>query len=57
MPLPKDWREFIALLNSSGVEYLIVGAAALAYHGVPHKRATGRSQDLADLENLGAKGK
>ncbi|MGH9325798.1 MAG: hypothetical protein ACRD2B_03800 [Terriglobia bacterium] len=35
MPLPKDWRAFIESLNSNGVEYLIVGAVALAYHGVP----------------------
>ncbi|PYV14124.1 MAG: hypothetical protein DMG21_19185 [Acidobacteria bacterium] len=35
MPLPKDWRAFIELLNSNGVEYLIVGAVALAHHGVP----------------------
>jgi hypothetical protein len=35
MPLPKDWRAFIASLNSSGVEYLIVGAVALAHHGFP----------------------
>lgn len=35
MPLPKDWRAFIESLNSSGVEYLVVGAVALAHHGVP----------------------
>jgi len=35
MPLAKDLREFIALLNSQGVEYLIVGAHALAFHGRP----------------------
>jgi len=35
MPLPEDWRVFIESLNSSGVEYLIVGAVALAHHGVP----------------------
>ena len=35
MPIPKDWREFIELLNSNGVEYIIVGAVALAYHGFP----------------------
>jgi hypothetical protein len=35
MLLPKDWRAFIELLNSKGVEYLIVGAFALAYHGLP----------------------
>lgn len=35
MPLPKDWRAFIESLNSAGVEYLIVGAVALAHHGFP----------------------
>ena len=30
MPLPRDWREFIESLNSHRVEYLIVGAVALA---------------------------
>ena len=35
MPLPEDWRAFIESLNSSGVEYVIVGAVALAYHGFP----------------------
>jgi predicted nucleotidyltransferase len=35
MPLPKEWREFIELLNCHEVEYLVVGATALAYHGIP----------------------
>jgi len=35
MPLPEDWRAFIGSLNSNGVEYLVVGAVALAYHGLP----------------------
>ena len=35
MPLPKDWRAFIESLNSNKVEYLIVGAVALAHHGFP----------------------
>ncbi len=39
MPLQKDLREFIESLNSQHVEYLIVGAFALAFHGVP--RSTG----------------
>ena len=39
MRLPKDLREFIALLNSHQVEYVIVGAYALAFHG--HPRYTG----------------
>ena len=39
MPLPEDWRAFIELLNSHGVEYLVVGAVAMAHHG--HPRYTG----------------
>jgi hypothetical protein len=35
MRLPKDWREFIGSLNSDEVDYLIVGAFALAFHGFP----------------------
>ncbi len=35
MPLNRDWREFIELLNSNGVEYLVVGAFAVAFHGFP----------------------
>ena len=35
MPLHKDLKEFIASLNSHDVDYLIVGAFALAFHGVP----------------------
>jgi hypothetical protein len=34
MSLYKDLREFIELLNSHGVEYLVVGAHCLAFHGV-----------------------
>lgn len=35
MNLQNDLREFIALLNSRGVEYLIVGGHAVAFHGYP----------------------
>jgi hypothetical protein len=35
MPLHPDWKEFLELLNSNEVEYLIVGAHARAFHGVP----------------------
>src|SRR5438105_14349670 len=35
MPLSKDWREFLELLNSRGVDYVIVGAQSLAFHGRP----------------------
>jgi hypothetical protein len=39
MPLNKDWREFLELLNSNGVEYLVVGAFAVAFHGFPRYSA------------------
>jgi hypothetical protein len=35
MRLIKDWREFLELLNCGGVEYVIVGAHSLAFHGRP----------------------
>jgi hypothetical protein len=35
MPLPEDWRAFIESLNSNAVEYLVVGAVAVAHHGLP----------------------
>jgi hypothetical protein len=33
--LPTDLKEFIGLLNSNGVEYVVVGGHAVAYHGYP----------------------
>jgi hypothetical protein len=39
MPLNKDWRAFIELLNSNEVEYLVVGAFAVAFHGFPRYTA------------------
>jgi hypothetical protein len=35
MALSKDWREFLELLNSRGVDYVIVGAQSLAFHARP----------------------
>jgi len=37
--IPKDFIEFIELLNKHKVRYLIVGGYAVAYHGYP--RSTG----------------
>ena len=37
--LNKDFKEFVALLDSTNVEYLLVGGYALAAHG--HPRYTG----------------
>jgi hypothetical protein len=35
MEIPQDFRELLALLNAHDVDYMIVGAYALAYHGAP----------------------
>ena len=37
--LPKDFSEFLSLLTSHGVRYLLIGGYAVGYHGFP--RATG----------------
>ena len=36
---PQDFKEFLKLLNSEGIEYLIIGGYAVGFHGYP--RATG----------------
>ena len=35
MEIERDFKELLALLNSHQVEYLVVGAYALAFHGAP----------------------
>ncbi|MGD9126352.1 MAG: hypothetical protein PVH19_03150 [Planctomycetia bacterium] len=37
--LPPDFKEFLQLLNSAKIEYLLVGGYAVGYYGYP--RATG----------------
>jgi hypothetical protein len=39
MALSKDWREFLELLNSRGVDYVIVGAR--------HPEPSSSARDLA----------
>lgn len=39
IPIPRDFRDFIVLLNEKRVKYLIVGGYAVAFHGYP--RVTG----------------
>lgn len=39
LPLPPDFKEFLRLLNSEKIEYLVVGGYAVGYHGYP--RPTG----------------
>jgi hypothetical protein len=45
-----DFLDVLAALLDEGAEFLVVGAHALAVHGVP--RATGRTKDMADVETL-----
>ncbi len=59
MPLKSDLREFVALLNSKEVEYLVVADL----DGIPthfigrdelirNKQSTGRVRDLGDADEL-----
>jgi predicted nucleotidyltransferase len=53
--LPPDFREFLSLLNSTGVRYLLVGGYAVAVYG--HPRATGDldlwvADDAANCDQL-----
>jgi hypothetical protein len=42
---PKDFREFLQLLNSGEIEYLVIGGYAVGYYG-------GRPKDIADFDRL-----
>lgn len=39
LPLPPDFKEFLKLLNSERIEYLLVDGYAVSFHGYP--RPTG----------------
>ena len=51
MEVQPDFKELLALLNAHGIEYVIVGGYALAFHGAP--RYTGDLDIMvrADSEN------
>ena len=63
MTIPNDFKELLELLNSHKVEYIIVGAYALALHGSPRftgdldiyvkPEAQNASQILAALKEFG----
>ena len=53
MEIQKDFKELLELFNSHKVEYLIVGAYALAFHGAP--RFTGDIDLLVKADSQNAK--
>ena len=51
--LPRDFRDFLKLLNANEVEYLLIGGYAVGYHGYPRSTYdmdiwVGISQENAD---------
>lgn len=56
--LPPDFKEFLQLLNSRGVEYLVVGGYAVGFHGYPRATAdldiwiATTEQNAVKLENV-----
>jgi len=63
MEVQKDFKELLELLNEHNVEYMIVGAYALAYHGAPrftgdidifvHPSAENAKRILSALDDFG----
>ncbi len=52
IPIPRDFRDFIGLLNARRVRYLIVGGYAVAFHGYP--RTTGDIDIFIELSHKNA---
>jgi len=50
--LPPDFKDFLRLLNSHNVRYLLIGGYAVNYHGYP--RATGDIDVWIDREPVNA---
>jgi predicted nucleotidyltransferase len=50
--LPPDFREFLQLLNSHGVRYLLVGGYAVGYYGYPRATADMDIWVATDGENV-----
>lgn len=52
IPIPRDFRDFIRLLNEQKVKYIVVGGYAVAFHGYP--RATGDLDIFVELNRENA---
>ncbi len=51
--IPKDFKDFLKLLNARRVKYLIIGGYAVGYHGYP--RATGDLDIFVEISPANAK--
>lgn len=52
IPLPRDFRDFLKLLNANRIRYLVVGGYAVAYHG--YVRYTGDLDIFVELSRENA---
>jgi predicted nucleotidyltransferase len=50
--LPPDFREFLQLLNSHSVRYLLIGGYAVGYYGYPRATADMDIWVATDAENI-----
>src|SRR3982751_3306467 len=51
--LPPDFREFLQLLNSHNVRYLLIGGYAVGYYGYPRATADMDIWVATDVDNVG----
>jgi hypothetical protein len=47
IPLPRDFQDFLRLLNANAIRYVVVGGYAVAYHG--YVRYTGDLDVFVEL--------
>jgi predicted nucleotidyltransferase len=52
IPLPRDFKDFLKLLNANGIRYVVVGGYAVAYHG--YVRYTGDLDIFVELSRENA---
>ena len=52
IPLPRDFQDFLRLLNANAIRYLVIGGYAVAYHG--YVRYTGDLDIFVELSTENA---
>jgi len=53
IPLPRDFQDFLRLLNANGIRYVVVGGYAVAFHG--YVRYTGDLDIFVELSHENAR--